>query len=151
MTNSGNNGYNYDQNPGSYRNVREETHFSNQSNFRGHNHAPTSQPGTNRAHDNNRRDMRDRSYNPRPRGNGFVQNGVYHRREIVNPSNTGANEPGRSQGGNVQEGARKVRAVASVPCVIQGRTNENSSVLSNSESEISNFANNFETINNQGN
>ena len=204
-TNSGNNDYYYGQNRGSYPNVRGETQFSNQSNFRGrnftpntntndfgatsnfaqqnrnynynrghgfagqnyrnnhfsfpnngarfkgHKHAPASQPGTNQAHDNNRRDMRDRSYNPRPSGNVFVQNGVYHRHEIVNPSNIGANELGRYQSGNVKEATRKVRAVAYESCAIQGRSIENSSVLSNSESDISNFATNVETINNQGN
>ena len=60
-----------------------------------------SQPGINRAHDNNRRDMRDINYNPRQSGNGFVQNGVYHRRENVNPPSTGAYESARSHGGNV--------------------------------------------------
>ena len=87
----------------------------------------------------------------RPSGNGFVQNGVYQRRESVNPPSTGAYKSGRSQGGNVQEGTRKVRTVAIVPKEMQGRSNENSSILSNSESEISNLANNVETINNQGN
>ena len=72
--------------------------------FDGHNHAPTSHPGTNQAHDNNRRDMKEKSYNPRPSGNGFVQNGVFHHCEFVNTPNTGAIEPGRSQGGNAQEG-----------------------------------------------
>ena len=95
--------------------------------------------------------MQERNYNPRPSGNGFVQNGVYHRREIVNSLNTGAIEPGRSHGGNVQEGPRKVRAVANTPREMQGRSNENSDVLSNSEPEISNFVNNIDTINNQGN
>ena len=48
---------------------------NNGARFEGHNHARTSRPGTNLAHDNNnRRDMRDRNYNPRPSGNGFVQN-----------------------------------------------------------------------------
>ena len=95
--------------------------------------------------------MRDRNYNPRQSGNGFVQNGVYHRRENVNPPSTGAYESARSQGGNVQEGTRKVRAVANAPSVMQGRSNEDSQVLNDSEPEISNFANNVETINNQGN
>ena len=77
--------------------------------------------------------MRERNYNPRPSGNGFVQNGVYHRREIVNPSNTGAYERGRSQGGNVQEGKQKVRMVADAPREMQGRSNENLDALNNSK------------------
>ena len=119
--------------------------------FEGHHNAPTSQPGINRAHDNNRRDMRDRSYNPRPRGNGFVQNGVYHRRDNVGPPNTATYESGRSLGGSGQEGMRKVRVVANVPSEIQGRSNENSNVSDNCETEISNFTNNVNTTNNQGN
>ena len=62
---------------------------NNMARSEGHNHAPTSHLGTNRAHDNNRRDMRDRSYNNRPSGNGYVQNGVYHRRENVSPPEYG--------------------------------------------------------------
>ena len=132
---------NYNYNPGhgfggqNYRN----NNFSlpnNVARFEGHHNAPTSHLGPNRAHDNNRRDMRDRSYNPRPRGNGFVQNGVYHRREIVNHSNPGAYESGRSPGGNVQEGKRKVRVVANAPSVIQGRCNENSNALSKNKLRI---------------
>ena len=110
-----------------------------------------SQPGINRAHDNNRRDMQNRNYNPRQNGNGYVQNGVYHRRENVSPPNTGAYESGRSQGGNVQEGIRKVRAVANVPREMQGRRKENLNALNNCETEISNLTNNVETNNNQGN
>ena len=126
-TNSGNNGSNFGQSHGTHPNVRGETQFSNQNNFRsrdfapnsgrnnfgatenfaqqnrnfnynrehgfaGQNHrnsnfsfsnnmarserhinGPTSRPGTNLAHDSNdRRDMRDRSYNTRPSGNGYV-------------------------------------------------------------------------------
>ena len=119
--------------------------------FEGHNNAPMSQPGINWAHDNYRRDMQNRNYNPRQNGNGYVQNGVYHRRENVSPPNTGAYESGRSQGGNVQEGIRKVRAFANAPSVIQGRSNEYLNVLDNCEPEISNFVNNTETCKNQGN
>ena len=120
--------------------------------FEGHNNTPMSRPGTNQVHDDNRRDTRERNYNPRPIGNGYVQNGVYHRRENTSPPNTGAYESGRSQGGNVlQEGMRKVRVVANAPSVIQGRSNENSNVLDNCEPEISNLPSNVETTNNQGN
>ena len=110
-----------------------------------------SRPCTNQAHDNNRRDMRDRSHNTRPSGNGYVQNGVYHRREIVNPPNTVDNGSARSQGSSVQEGMRKVWADANAPSVIQERSNEDSHVLNDSEPEISNFANNVKASNNQGN
>ena len=121
--------------------------FSNNvARFEGHNNAPTSHVGASQAHDNNRRNIRERNYNPRSSGHGFVQNGVYHCREIVNSPNTGAIEPGRSQGGNVQEGA-----VSNAPRAMQGRRNENSDVLSNSQPEISNFVNNIDTITNQGN
>ena len=149
-----NRNYNYNRGHGFAGQNYRNNHFSFPNKgvgFEEHNHAPTSQPGTNQAHDNNRRDMRDRSCNPRPSGNGFVQNGVYHRREIVNPSNTGAYESGRSQGGNVQEGTRKVRAVANAPREMQGRSNENSSILNNIEPEIFNYVDNVDTINHQGN
>ena len=47
---------------------------NNMARSEGHNHAPTSHLGTNRAHDN---DKRDRNYNTRQNGNGYVHNGVY--------------------------------------------------------------------------
>ena len=119
--------------------------------FEGHNNAPMSQPGVSRAHDYNRRDVQDRDYNNRPSGNGYVQNGVYHRRENVSPPNTGAYESGRSQGANVQEGMRKVRVVANALSAAQGRSDENLDTLDNCEPEISNFPNNVETSNNHGN
>ena len=46
---------------------------NNAARFEGHNNAPTSHLGTNRAHDNDKRDVRERNHNPRPSGNGFVQ------------------------------------------------------------------------------
>ena len=147
---------NFNYNPGhglashNYRN----NNFSfplNAARFEGHNNAPTSQPGINRAHDNNRRDIQNRIYNPRQNGNGYVHNGVYHRRENVSPPNTDAYESERSQGENVQEGMRKVRVVANAPSETQGRSNENSNVSDNCETEISNFTNNVNTTNNQGN
>ena len=141
-----NRNYNYNRGHGFAGNNYRNDHFSfsnNMARFEGHNDAPMSRTGTNQAHDNNRR---DRSHNTRPSGNGYVQNGVYHRREIVNPPSTIAYESGRYQGGNVQEGTRKVRAVAIVPSVIQRRSNENSSMLNDSEPEISNFANNAEKL-----
>ena len=147
---------NFNYNPGhgfdgqNYRN----NNFSlpnNVARFEGHHNAPTSHLGTNWGDDNNRHDMQDRNYNPRPSGNGSVQNGGYRRREIVNPSNPGAYESGRSPGGNVQEGKRKVRVVAKAPSVIQGRSNENLNALNNCEPEISNVTNNVETTSNHGN
>ena len=120
--------------------------------FEGHNHAPTSYPGTNQAHDNNRHnDRRENNYSIRPSGNGFVKNGVYHRRENSSPPNTAAYESGRSQGVSGQEGMRKVRVVANAPSEMQGRSNENLNASNNCEREISNLTNNVETTNNQGN
>ena len=107
-----NRNFNYNRGHGfAGQNYRNNNFFpsNNVARFEGHNNAPMSQPGINRAHNDNRRDVQDRNYNPRPNGNGYVQNGVYHRRENVNPPNTVAYESGRSQGSNVQEGMRKVR------------------------------------------
>ena len=103
-------------------------HFSfsnNTARFEGHNHAPMSRLGTSQANDIHRWDIRDRSYNPRPSGNGFVQNGVYYPREFVNAPSTGAIELARSQGANAQEGTRMVRAVANAPSTRQVRSNDN--------------------------
>ena len=104
-----NRNFNYNREHGFAGQNHRNSNFSfsnNMARSERHINGPTSRPGTNLAHDSNdRRDMRDRSYNTRPSGNGYVQNGVYHRRENANPPNTGAYESGRSQGGNVQVGA----------------------------------------------
>ena len=149
-----NRNFNYNRGHGFASNNYRNDHFSSSNNmarFEGHNDAPMSRPGTNQAHDDNRRDIRERNYNPRPIGNGYVQNGVYHHRENASPPNTGTFESGRSQGGNVQAGVRKVWVVANASSDAQGRSNENLDALNNCEPEISNLVNNAETSNNQGN
>ena len=150
-----NRNFNYNHGHGFTGNNYRNNNFSpnnTAARFEGHHNAPTSQPGTNQAHDNNtRNDRRENNYSNRPSGNGFVKNGVYHRRENVSPPNTGAYESGRSQGANVQEGMRKVRVVANAPSIMQGRSNENLDTLDNYVREVSNFPNNVETTNNQGN
>ena len=137
-------GQNYRNNNFSFNN--------NAARFEGHHNAPTSHLGTNQAHDDNRHnDKRENNYDPRQNGNGFVKNGVYHRRENVGPPNTAAYESGRSQGVSGQEGMRKVRVVANAPSVMQGSSNENSNRSGNCEPEISNLTNNVDITNNQGN
>ena len=146
---------NYNRGQGFAGNNYRNNNFSfpnNVARFEGHHNAPTSRPGTNLAHDhNNRRDTHDRNFNPRQNGNGYVQNGVYHRRENVGPPNTAAYESGRSQGVSGQEGMRKVRVVASAPSVIQGRSNENLNTVKNCEPENSISPIIIETCQSQGN
>ena len=69
-----NKNFNYNRGHGfagqNYR--KDKFSFSNNAaHFEGHNHAPTSHPGTNQAHDNHRRDIRERNYNSRSNGNGL--------------------------------------------------------------------------------
>ena len=62
-----NKNFNYNRGHGFAGQNYRNDHFScssNASGFEGHNHAPTSHPGTNQAHDYNRRDMLKRNYNP---------------------------------------------------------------------------------------
>ena len=150
-----NRNFNYNHGHGFAGNNYRNNNFSSSNTadrFEGHHNAPTSHLGTNQAHDNNRHnDRRENNYSNRPSGNGFVKNGVYHRRENFSPSNTDAYESGRSQGVSGQEGMRKVRVVANAPSEIQGRSDENLNALNNCEPEISNFTNNVNTTNNQGN
>ena len=121
-----------------------------QKKFRFH----TSRPG-------NRRDYNAQDYDQRPHNRGFVQNCVYHRRKNVNTPNTGVVKPRRSQGGetgaqrgnsgNAPDGIRKVRAVANAPSTMQGCSNENLNTICDSEPGSSNFVNNVDALNNQGN
>ena len=106
------------------------------------------QLGANRAHDNNARDMKERNCNSRPNGNGYVQNGVYHRNNNVNTTYRGVDESRqprngdsgvqRGNSGNGNEGMRKVRMVTNVPRTTQGRSDENPNISSVGEPEISN-------------
>ena len=80
---------------------------NNVARFERHHNAPTSHLGINRAHDNNRRDVRENNHNNRPSGNGYVQNGVYHRRENVSPPNTGTYGSGRSCTGTYKRGCER--------------------------------------------
>ena len=103
-----NTNYNYNRGPGSNdQNHRNDSRFSstNVSRHEGRNYAPTSHVGANQAHVYDRRDYNAQTYDQRPHDRGFVQNGVYHRRENVNTQNTGATESTRSQIG--QTGVRR--------------------------------------------
>ena len=117
--------------------------------------------GADRAHDNNGRAMKERNYNSRPNGYGYVQNGVYHRNNNVNTTYRGVDEfrqprngdsgAQRGNSGNANEGMRKMRMVTNVPRTAQGRSNENPNILSDGEPEISNMVNNVDVLDNQGN
>ena len=117
--------------------------------------------GANRAHDNNGRDVKERSYNSRASGNGYVQNGVYHRNDNVNTPYRGVNEHGqprngdngaqRGNSGNTNEGIRKVRVVTNAPRTMQRCSNENLNLINDSEPCMSNIVNDVEVSDNQGN
>ena len=117
--------------------------------------------GANRAHDNNGRDIKERIYNSRPSGNGYVQNGVYHRNNNVNTPYRGVDESRQPRNGdsgaqrgnseNANDGIRKVRMLANAPRITQGRSDENPNILSDSEPGISNIVNNVDVLDNQGN
>ena len=108
-----------------------------------------------------RRDYNARTYDQRPHDRGFVQNGVYHRRENVNTQNTGATESTRSRigetgvrrgnPGNAQDAIGKVRMVANAPRTMQGRSTENLSMICDSGTGNSNLINDVDVLNNKGN
>ena len=90
--------------------------------------------GANRAYDNNGPNIKERNYNSRPNGNGYMQNDVYHRNNNVNTPYRGVDESRQPQNGdsgaqrensgNANDAIRKVRMVANASRTTQGRSDE---------------------------